>query len=402
MGLGLIEQTNGKFRLRNDLEELSALARLLRTQSDIDLFESDTPISGATLTGFSAYQNYGVKVVPNKYFYVRKKKDVSIEEVFVHSVWFAKNSNDLSLVSIFYLKNRDIMNFEKVYHIARRYGIQDKLALIPKFIRDHFEEIREKAKLYEVNVEINSRTDLEDIFLSIDENLSNKARIYLIGGTNLVFRGLRSSTKDIDIICERRYFRLVVDALRKIGFICKEVACVKGERRIDVFNEKVFRGYFLTEAVKERSKLVWKGKKLEVLLTPLEFIFLLKSATERDLDVDDCYTIAREGLDWNFLFREALTQQKKIKKVVLISLLDTLDLLRERYSINIKIPRKIEKETLKLVILYILNEKAMNVKEIISFLEKPESTVRKILDELLKEGHVERIKENREYRWKAK
>jgi len=129
---------------------------------------------------------------------------------------------------------------------------------------------------------------------------------------------------------------------------------------------------------------------------------LLKSATERDLDVDDCYTIAREGLDWNFLLREALTPQKKIKKVVLISLLDTLDLLRERYSINIKIPRKIEKETLKLVILYMLNEKAMNVKEIISFLEKPESTVRKILDELLKEGHVERIKENREYRWKAK
>jgi len=195
MGLGLIEQTNGKFRLRNDLEELSTLARLLRTQSDIDLFESDTPISGATLTGFSAYQNYGVKVVPNKYFYIRKKKDVSIEEVFVHSVWFAKNSNDLSLVSIFYLKNRDSMNFEKVYHIARRYGIQDKLALIPKFIRDNFEEIREKAKLYEVNVEINSRTDLEDIFLSIDENLSNKARIYLIGGTNLVFRGLRSSTR---------------------------------------------------------------------------------------------------------------------------------------------------------------------------------------------------------------
>ncbi|MGC8578086.1 MAG: MarR family transcriptional regulator [Thermoproteota archaeon] len=400
--LGILEQTNGKFKLRSDLEELNTLAKLLRVySSNVDLFESDSLVDGATLTGFSAYKNYGVKVVPYKYFYIKGKRKVSIEEVFVDSIWFAKNSNDLSLVSIFYLKNRDNMNFEKIYQIARSYGIQEKLALIPKFIRDNFEEIKEKAKLYGISIEESSRTDLENLFLLIDENLSNKARIFLIGGTNLVFRGLRSSTKDVDIVCEKESFYLVIEALRKVGFVCEGTTCTKGEKRVDIFNEKVFKGYFLTEAVKERSKLVWKGEKLEVFLTPLEFVFLLKSVTERDLDLDDCYTIAKEGLDWNFLFKEALTQQKKIKKIVLVSLVDTLDILKEKYSINVKIPRKIEKELLKLILLYVLSKKARDVKEIVTFLEKPESTVRKVLAELLREGRVKRIKENRRYIWKV-
>lgn len=401
MELGIIEQTNGKFKLREDLEEINTLVRLLRMyKSNVDLFESDNPVSNATLTGFSVYREYGIEVVPHMYFYAKGKKKFSMEETFVHSLWFAKNSSDLTLVSIFYLKNRDNMNFEEVYRVAKNYRIQEKLALLPKFIRDNFEEIKEKAKLYGISIEESSRIDLENIFLMIDGNLSNKARIYLLGGTNLVFRGLRSSTKDIDIVCDKESYYLVTKALKKVGFACEKVACIKGEKRVDVFNKKIFREYELTKTIIKRSKLVWKGERLEVLLLPLEFIFLLKSVTERDLDVDDCYIVAKEGLDWKFLFSEALIQQKKIKKVVLISLLDTLDILREKYGINVKIPRKIEKEILRLVILHILNKKTMDVKEIVILLEKPESTIRKILTELFKEGRVKKIREDKRYVWK--
>ena len=41
---------------------------------------------------------------------------------------------------------------------------------------------------------------IEELFYEIDENLTDKVNVYIIGGAALLFEGLKPATKDIDLI----------------------------------------------------------------------------------------------------------------------------------------------------------------------------------------------------------
>ena len=63
----------------------------------------------AQLTGFSAYEQFGIKLLTIDYTYYLPKKKLSKQEVFLHSLYRAEkegDARDLILIALFYLKHK--------------------------------------------------------------------------------------------------------------------------------------------------------------------------------------------------------------------------------------------------------------------------------------------------------
>lgn len=117
----------------------------------------------------------------------------------------------------------------------------------------------------------------------------------------------------------------MVQALLNIGFrvtvprddvYCRLGAAVMMEdqrgMRIDIFVETVCRKIRVTSRMAARSKTHSRYGKLEVGLISPEDIFLFKSVTEREGDLDDMARLAERGLDWRTILEECVFQSGEV------------------------------------------------------------------------------------------
>lgn len=106
----------------------------------------------AELTGFSAYNQFEIKLLlPTNYYYL-PKKNLSKEEVFTHSLYITQKETDirnLTFIGLFYRKYRD--GLQKIRH-----PILDKIKLVlnGENIEGYptLEELREKAEVYDIRL----------------------------------------------------------------------------------------------------------------------------------------------------------------------------------------------------------------------------------------------------------
>ena len=406
---GIIVEKNKKYSINPEKKIVRQLAELIKLEEEEgvvwrdheELRVSEEEGEG-TLTAFSAFKDFGLPVFTPKHYYILPERKLTREEVFVHSLLVSNSFHEKLLCSIFYLKNKDSLDMEKVFRLLNRYRISTKFFDLLKFIKDNEKEVREKAKEYNVKVVKTSKDKILDLFRILDGKLSFPIKIFLIGGANMLLRGLKISTKDIDILIEGKYYEEFKKALLSLGFFQRGNIFEKDDYRIDLFKDRVLHGFYLSKIMKNNAELFWKGRRLEVWLLRKEYVFLFKSISGREIDLDDCRILAERGLNWDLILREALNQQEKIKeKIILLPLLDVLDELDSRFNIHSPISKKLDRIVSRLLILNSLKRRR-TVKELVALLEKPESTIRKILDELKKEGKVERKREKRGYSWKLK
>ncbi|NQV09255.1 hypothetical protein HQ529_05370 [Candidatus Woesearchaeota archaeon] len=106
----------------------------------------------ATLTGFSAYDQFGIKLLTIDYTYYLPKKKLTKQEVFLHSIYRAKKDGgirNLILVALFYLKYKKdltkikyeiIDNLNKVLH-------GEKVKNYPSL-----SEIKDRAEVYDIKI----------------------------------------------------------------------------------------------------------------------------------------------------------------------------------------------------------------------------------------------------------
>lgn len=106
----------------------------------------------AKLTGFSAYNQFGIKILLPTHYYHLPKKNLSKEEVFTHSLYIAQKETDiqnLTFIGLFYRKYKD--ELQKIKH-----PILDKIKLVLKKenIEGYptLEELREKAEIYDIRL----------------------------------------------------------------------------------------------------------------------------------------------------------------------------------------------------------------------------------------------------------
>ncbi len=85
------------------------------------LFEVDNAnLIQGSITGFAGYSAYGFKINTIKTICHLPKKDISKEEVFIHSLFEIEDPRTLHLALAFYLKNK--LNYKKTSHLAMRYS----------------------------------------------------------------------------------------------------------------------------------------------------------------------------------------------------------------------------------------------------------------------------------------
>ena len=201
---------------------------------------------------------------------------------------------------------------------------------------------------------------IESLFKEIDQYLQKKVHIYVIGGVVLLYQGLKPATKDIDIvIIEKQEFLAFEQALKNARFESKiptgvykkmnlSQILIRDDFRIDAFHQTVCRRFSLSEGMKKRAKMLLALPHLDVYLCSNEDIFVFKTFTEREGDLQDCISLAQRGLDWNVIISELQSQihhsgedvwitwigerlDLLIEKGLNIPVIDQIDTLRDRY-----------------------------------------------------------------------
>jgi len=123
-------------------------ALLIKSYRDSVLFKSIRP-QDATFTSFSAYDDYGIELFLRDNYYTLPRRELSIQEIFIHSLDSAWESFQKLFCALFYLKNRD--KLDAIDHPM----MKDLKAVLQG----------ERIKGYPTLEDIMDRTDLYDIKL---------------------------------------------------------------------------------------------------------------------------------------------------------------------------------------------------------------------------------------------
>jgi hypothetical protein len=123
-------------------------ALLIKIYKDSVLFKS-LRVQDATPTSFSAYIDYGIELGLRDNYYTLPKRELSIEDVFIHSLDSAEGHSQRLFCILFYLRNRD--QLQSVLHPM----VKDIMAVLQG----------EKVKGYPSMEDVEDRTEMYGIEL---------------------------------------------------------------------------------------------------------------------------------------------------------------------------------------------------------------------------------------------
>jgi len=199
----------------------------------------------------------------------------------------------------------------------------------------------------------------EKMFQELSALVTVPTKVFVIGGAAMLYRGKKFRTKDIDIVVQsKKEFLALRKAFSQIDFkpkvpsaeyslMCLSEILVKGDVRVDLFNDKVCGALHLSEAMVKRSEKILSFGKLEVYLCSNEDILVFKSITNREGDKEDCFTLTEQVIDWGLVLKEIEYQIKKSGQDIWITRMN--ETLEEIIDKNRAIPiiEKVRKETEK-------------------------------------------------------
>ncbi|MBX0305675.1 DUF6036 family nucleotidyltransferase [Haloarcula salinisoli] len=173
------------------------------------------------------------------------------------------------------------------------------------------------------------RAELERIGQQLDTPLT----VFLIGGGSMAFRGLKETTKDIDLIVSSGDdLSQLQAALLELGYVIvqepdEEYEELGAQRilenddgcRIDVFNRQVIGKLILSSGIRERSERYLDPGHLVVELVSPEDIFLFKAVAGRVDDIEDMFSLIQTGLDFDIVESELETQVELLEQELFVT-----------------------------------------------------------------------------------
>lgn len=361
-------------------------------------------------TAFSAFQRYGVDYYPVADYRYVGDEDLSIEAVLVHAVKFAADQKQMSICAVFYLHHRDILEQDRLWALAKTWDCVETWADLLAFLdqRDvqqpdrfpSWDEFISLAREYDVYPRgHHPATSLEDGLQQVGDALESETSVYLLGGANLILRTLKDTTKDIDVVVtddtilgrltetlgdlgyeERTDLERVYETLHPSVIVERQ-----GFPRWDIFVDVVADALHLTEQMQSRVDETRGFGNLTVHLLAPGDIFLFKSITEREGDLEDAALLARQAaIDWDALFTELDRQESLTGEYLSFAVLDTLDILDDRYGISPPIHDRLVSHCLENALLVTLDE-PQTIRDLRAVLEFPDhriyNTLRRLEDE---------------------
>ena len=188
----------------------------------------------------------------------------------------------------------------------------------------------------------------QNLFIRIAEKLPRRIESYVIGGTAMMFLGLKDKTIDIDIVFknveDRKTFK---ETALLLGF--KEFSAhivygkrdnvpdmiVLGDVRIDLFLFKIISSYFSTEMQKRATQIHEFGNLIIRVADPSD-ILIMKSVTSREKDIEDIISIIKQSkIDWNTVIGESENQVALGKESAIMNLGEKLERLSNQKTISV-------------------------------------------------------------------
>jgi predicted transcriptional regulator len=321
------------------------------------------------LTAYSLFSEYDLHYHPIYDYYVEQSDELDREHILIHSIVVAKKDqdiNELIMSMLFYIKNKKNMDLLKIKKIARRMEVLDVWSDIEYYLRNYNlkqiknktlftnkEEFEVKARLYNIKAaEYTLPIAYPNLFIEIDQKITEPVSVYIIGGENMRIKGLKNSTKDCDLVVdEDTAIELLSKALKEIGYtsidekkLSKDDVRVGAVKKftyseksdIEIFYKNIGNKLSLTNGMKQRSvKLDLPGlSRLKLFQVSNEDIFLLKTVTSREGDLDDMKKIIESGnFDWSIVYKELEDQFEESRNYFSI-VLDSIDELIQRTGIR--------------------------------------------------------------------
>ena len=199
----------------------------------------------------------------------------------------------------------------------------------------------------------------ESMLIAIGKILPKRIKVYAIGGTAMMFKGIKNSTLDIDIVFDKIDDRKeFMNALRKLGCKDSDVTLVYGLKnhtplmlefkncRFDMFMNKIITSTF-SDTMKERAKQTHEFGNLIIKVADQHDLIIMKSVTSRTKDLEDIIAIVNKNqIDWNVLIKEAKKQVELGNEIAIMTLGEKLEKLMDKKVIDV--PKNILDEIWKL------------------------------------------------------
>ena len=198
-----------------------------------------------------------------------------------------------------------------------------------------------------------------ELFKVLGEKLKKRIECYVIGGSAMMYHGMKPSTKDIDLVFDHEKDREEVEKiLKNIGYKERETRVIyfgkkntplllqRDEARFDLFLNKII-STVLSEGMKERVELIYEYDDIIVKVISPEDIIITKCATERVGDRKDAAEIIKKvTIKWDQVIEESIYQASVTPYIFPVFLFDFLEELKE--DLKAEIPKKILDEIRKI------------------------------------------------------
>lgn len=186
----------------------------------------------------------------------------------------------------------------------------------------------------------------QELFTDIAKILSEKIEVYAIGGTAMMFLGLKEQTLDIDLVfLKERDRRLLIDAAKALGYKEMDSKTVYGQKkdiplmiklddsRLDLFSNGVISTKFSEEMVKRVVQTNEFYRNLIIKVVDVHDILVMKCVTLREKDEEDILRIIEnKQINWDIITNEAENQIKLGNEKAVLDMGTTFEKLKNKHK----------------------------------------------------------------------
>ncbi|NQU79731.1 hypothetical protein HQ545_08240 [Candidatus Woesearchaeota archaeon] len=189
----------------------------------------------------------------------------------------------------------------------------------------------------------------QSLLLNISKGLKKKITVYAIGGTAMMFLGIKDTTLDIDLVFDNNEDKEAFkDAAKEIGYKELDGIEIYGARpnipdmlklkdeRFDLFVDEVIDFVFSQEMKNRAEQTIEFEGNLTLNVANPQDIVLMKCATDRAKDKDDARKIIETSdINWDIVIEEAKNQIKLGKEKAYFELGCFLEELKEKLGVPV-------------------------------------------------------------------
>lgn len=204
--------------------------------------------------------------------------------------------------------------------------------------------------------------DQQNLLIEIAKRIPHEITVYAIGGTAMMFLGLKEATLDVDLVFtkteDKKAFK---EAAKELGYKEMDSTIVYGvknnspelislgDARLDLFSINVIDFIFSVSMQKRSQQAHQFGKNLFLKIADIHDIIIMKCATRRVKDEEDIISLVKntDTINWNLLVGEARNQVVLGKETAIFNLGTLLETLKHKHKV--KVPKAILDELWKLV-----------------------------------------------------